>query len=115
MHELSIAGAVLDAVRAEARRHPCARLRRVGLRVGELSGVDGDALSFCFESLVHDTELASLTLEIESCRRRHRCPKCGGTFVVADYDVACPECGALQTDCIGGDELELVYLEMEEP
>ncbi len=115
MHELSIASAVLDAVRAETLRHPRAHIRRVGLRVGELSGVDGDALSFCFESLVHDTDLASLTLEIESCPRRQRCPKCGGTFVVLDYEVACPDCGALQTDCIGGDELELAYLEVEEP
>lgn len=114
MHELSIADAVLSAVRAEAERHPGARLTKVGVRVGELSGVNADALSFCFESLVQGTELEPLALEVEACPRRHRCPRCSCTFAVVDYDVACPDCGASPTDCIGGDELELAYLEVEE-
>jgi hydrogenase nickel incorporation protein HypA/HybF len=115
MHELSIADAVLAAVRAEAKRHPGTRLTKVGVRVGELSGVNADALSFCFESLVQGTELEPLALEVEACPRRHRCRRCSCTFTVMDYDLACPDCGASPTDCIGGDELELVYLEVEEP
>ncbi len=114
MHELSIANSVLEAVRAEAGRRPGARLLKVGVRVGELAGVDPDALSFCFESLVRGTEFEPLALEIEPSPRRHRCPPCARTFTVVDYDVACPGCGASQTECIAGDELELAYLEVEE-
>ena len=114
MHELSIANSVVEAVRAEAARRPGARVLKVGLRVGELAGVDCDALSFCFEALVRETELEPLALEIEPCPQRNRCSRCGQTFAVADYEIACPACGAPQTDCIGGDELELAYLEVEE-
>jgi hydrogenase nickel incorporation protein HypA/HybF len=51
MHELSIANSILEAVRAEAVRRPGVRLLKVGLRVGELAGVEPEALSFCFDSL----------------------------------------------------------------
>ncbi len=52
MHELSIADSILGAVRTEAARRPGARVAKVGLRLGELSGVDRESLSFCFEALV---------------------------------------------------------------
>ena len=115
MHELSIASSVLEAVQAEAARHPGAVVAKVAVRVGELSGIDPGALAFCFEALVAGTEWRSLKLEIETRPRRHLCRDCGKTFTVADYDFVCPACGGLQTQCIGGDELELLYLELEEP
>lgn len=115
MHELSIANSVLQVVKAEAERHPGARVLTVGLRVGELAGIDPAALTFCFESLVKDTEFEPLVLEIDPSPRRQRCPQCKSTFTVVEYDITCPDCGETHTDCIGGDELELAYLEMEEP
>ena len=114
MHELSIANSILDAVRAEAARRPGAHLSKVGVRVGELSGVEPDSLSFCFESLVRASDLEPLALEIEPCPRRQRCPECDRTFRVVDYNTVCPDCGSADTRCISGDELEMTYLEIEE-
>lgn len=115
MHELAIANAVLEAVRGEIALHPEAHFLKVGLRVGELAGVDPDALSFCFESLLRDTALEPLALEIEPSPRRHRCPRCACTFTVVGYELTCPDCGEAKTECVGGDELEITYLEVEEP
>ena len=114
MHELSIANSILDAVRAEAVRRPGARLVKVGVRVGELSGIQPDALSFSFEALVRGSNLEPLALEIEDCPRRQRCPECGREFEVHDFDTACPACGEVRTRCISGDELDLAYIEIEE-
>ncbi len=114
MHELSIASAVLDAVRQEAERHPGTRVTKVGLRVGAMAGVDCDALSFSFEVLVQGTEFEQVALAFESCPVRYRCRVCGDTFTVSDYDTFCPRCHRADTDCIGGTELDLAYLEMEE-
>ena len=114
MHELSIATSVLEAVTIETRRYPGCRPRRVGLRIGELAGVDPESLRFCFQALVRDTELHEIELEIQSCPRRQRCLGCRLEFTVRDYDFQCPQCGNLQTDCVSGDELELAYLEVEE-
>jgi len=114
MHELGIANAVVDAVRAEADGRPGTRVRRVGLLLGELAGVDGSALSFCFDALVAETPLAGATLHIETRPRRHRCRACTEEFVVTDYQTACPTCDRTDTVCVGGEELSIAYLELEE-
>jgi hydrogenase nickel incorporation protein HypA/HybF len=82
MHELGIANSVLDAVREEVARRPGAVALKVGVRIGELAGVDPDALAFGFEVLTSGTEWKDLKLEIEKA---------------------------------GGDQLDLAYLELEEP
>lgn len=69
MHEMGIASSVIEAVRAEAARRPGARVTKVGMRIGELSGVDRESLTFCFEALVKDTELESAVLAIEDASR----------------------------------------------
>jgi hydrogenase nickel incorporation protein HypA/HybF len=114
MHELSIAQSVLEAVEAEAARHPGSKPSKVGLRIGELAAVDPDALRFGFEVLVHEAELDGLQLEIEFCPRRHRCLDCGTEFSVKDFDFRCPQCQSTRNDCISGDQLEMAYLELEE-
>jgi hydrogenase nickel incorporation protein HypA/HybF len=114
MHEMGIASSVLDAVRAEAARQGNARPCKVGLRVGELCALDEDALRFCFEAITRETDLESLQLEIEICPRRHRCTECLREFIVREYNVRCPQCASLETECISGDELELAYLEVDE-
>ncbi len=114
MHELGIATAVLQEARQEAQRHAGARLRKIRLRVGELSGVNAEALRFGFEVLARESELEPLELEIENCPRRQRCPACELTFTVANYDLTCPGCGSAQTEFVSGDELEVASLEMED-
>ena len=114
MHEMGIANSVLEAVRTEMGRHPGTYPCKVGVRIGEMAAIDQDALRFCFEAMILETDLESLELGIEVCPRRHRCQVCGYEFIVRDYDSRCGQCASLETTCISGDELELAYLEVEE-
>jgi len=114
MHELGIAQSVIDAVQTEVAKRDGARPVKVGLRIGELSAIDPEALRFSFEALTRETVLEGLTLEIEVCPRRHRCGDCGTEFDVKDFVFACPQCSSTRNDCISGEELELAYLELEE-
>jgi hydrogenase nickel incorporation protein HypA/HybF len=86
----------------------------VGIKLGDVAGVDPDALSFCFDSLVTDTELEPLTLAIERSPHRRRCPLCAREFPVIDYQSACPNCGEPKTALASGDELEVLYIDVEE-
>jgi len=113
MHEMGIANSVLDAIRVETRRFPGGHIYKVGVRIGELAGVNPDALSFCFEALVRGTELEPLVLDIEYCPRRSQCRGCGHSYAAAGEDSACPLCGMTESEFLGGDELELAYLEVE--
>lgn len=115
MHELGIAAAILDRVTAEAQRLPEARFTRVAVRVGDISGVDPDALSFGFECLVKDTPFENLALCIEACPRVQRCSRCAHEFPAPDSLTCCPKCGDSSTTCIGGEELDIAFIEFEEP
>jgi hydrogenase nickel incorporation protein HypA/HybF len=114
MHEMGIANSVLDSVRIEALRFPGRHVCKVGVRIGELAGVDPEAMRFCFEALVRDTDLEPLELEIDFRPRRHQCQLCGNFFAARIDDFACPKCGETESRFVEGDELELVYLEVED-
>jgi hydrogenase nickel incorporation protein HypA/HybF len=114
MHELSIASAILDTVRKEKEKRPGVRVSKVGVRIGALSGVEPEALSFGFGALVQGTDLDPLALVIESVPWRQRCPECDLTFEVTDEGLACPRCSRPETQFAAGDELDLAYLEVEE-
>jgi len=114
MHELGIASSILDCVQAEARRHPDVHITKVGVKIGELAGVDVDALQFGFECIVKDTEWERLALEVESIPRVQRCPKCQHEFRMTDFDPECPQCGEFATQCISGEELDIAYMEVDE-
>jgi hydrogenase nickel incorporation protein HypA/HybF len=114
MHELGIASSILDCVQAEARRHPGVRISKVGVKIGELAGVDVDSLQFGFECIVKDTVWDGLVLEVEAIPRVQRCPKCQHEFRMADFDPECPKCGEFATQCISGEELDIAYMEVDE-
>ena len=112
---MSIAAAVLDAVRTESGLHGGARVVRAGLRIGELSGVEPESLRFCLETLVAGDALEPLAFELEIRPWTRRCLECGAEFRVLEYNPACAVCGSARTEAAGGDEMELSYLELEEP
>jgi len=113
VHELGIAQSIVEAVRQEVLRHGGGRVSRVGLKVGELSGVNADALRFSFEVTVQDTELTGAELAIEEVPLRFRCTRCETDFSSVNFESVCPACGSVDTRPSGGDELQIVYLELE--
>jgi len=114
VHELSIATSILDTVEAEAENRPGSKFLKLGLRVGELAALDKDALTFGWEVLTRDTNFEGLLLDIEFVPWRNRCPACAEEFRVRDYQTQCPKCGEAVTRCVGGEELDIAYIEMEE-
>ncbi len=114
MHELGIAQAILDRVATEVKHHPGTRPVEVGVLIGEVSGVDREALAFGFDAIVKDTEWERLRLSIEVRSRLHRCPYCTREFSVTHSNTACPDCGNSLTVMLNGDELDITYIEVED-
>ena len=114
MHEMGIANSILTGVAQELERRPGSRAVKVGVRIGELAGVDPDALSFAFEALTIDTDLAGLVLDVEYHAARCRCRDCAREFERKNFESLCPGCGGINVECISGDQLEFAYLELED-
>ena len=108
MHELSIAQSIVEIV---GERAGDARVHRLTLVIGRLSGVMPDALRFCFDICAEGTVLAGVILEIIEPPGRGRCPDCGREQEITSLFDTCV-CGAAGLDCIAGDELRIKQMEM---
>lgn len=112
MHEVGIIESALEVIRREARQHHAARVERVVMRVGAISGVDIEALRFAFEACTPDSIAAGAALEIESVPARAHCAACAADFTIErGFIFQCPRCAAFSGDVRSGKELELARLE----
>ncbi len=113
MHEMSLAESVLQIIEDAAREQSFSRVRTVWLEVGQLAGVEADAMRFCFDAVTRDSIAQDAKLEIIETPGQARCLQCSGTVPVrALYDV-CPECGSPQLQVSSGKELRIRELEVE--
>jgi hydrogenase nickel incorporation protein HypA/HybF len=115
MHELGIASAILERAQATSERNGNARVLKIGLRIGEVSGVEPDALSFAIEALAKGTSCEGVVLDVERPRRRQRCGACGAEFELDGMIAVCPMCRRDASECVAGSELDLTYIELEDP
>ena len=65
MHELSIAVSLVEAICDELPTLGDVRVRSVRVRVGELSGVAPEALSFAFSVASDESPIAGASLQVE--------------------------------------------------
>ncbi len=111
MHEMSIANMLLEIVLDEARKHAITRIDRILIQVGEMAAVNPDALNFCFSLISEETPAKGAKLEIEIVPVVARCSRCGLIFQVENFSFLCPDCKAITTECISGQELTVLSVE----
>lgn len=115
MHELSIAMGILDIVRAACLEQGLGRVETVRVRIGRATGVMPEALRFSFDVAKAGTPAAEAALEIEAVPLGGHCDGCGADFTVDEpYLLACPRCEGGAFRITGGNELQVVDLEVEE-
>ena len=110
MHELSVATAVLNT----AANHAGDRtVTVVSLRVGGLRQVVPESLRFCFEIVARDTICERARLEITEIDPRLCCAQCGREWEPLQLAFRCPDCSSANARVLGGEELEVDYIEVE--
>jgi len=113
MHELSIAYRMIELACEIAESHGAHRVVTLRVRIGQLAGVVEDALRFSFGLAVEETACQGAVLEIEKVPVTVLCPHCGDPKVLAKiYRFRCPTCGTPTPKILGGQELELVSVEV---
>ena len=112
MHELSVAESMVTVALENAAANHAKRIVRIGLVVGNMSGVSLDALRFAFDAVKADTIADGAELVIEETAAEAHCGACGTSFQAGQYDFRCPSCGAPVVPT-GGDELYVKELEIE--
>jgi hydrogenase nickel incorporation protein HypA/HybF len=113
VHELSLVASVFEVLEEEARRHGAARVTRVVLKVGLLSGAVPELLESAFDAYKKGTIAAAARLEIVRVPARLRCPDCGGEAVREESDFACAACGSRRVEIVEGRDLFVETVDLE--
>lgn len=113
MHEMSLAEGVVQIVEDYARRESFRRVKAVWLEIGRLSGVEMEAMRFCFEAATRSTVAEGATLEILETPGSAWCLQCSEPVSVAARYDPCPRCGGYQLQVTGGTEMRVKELEVE--
>ncbi|MGH3832590.1 MAG: hydrogenase maturation nickel metallochaperone HypA [Pseudonocardiaceae bacterium] len=108
MHEMAITQSVVQAV---SDRMGDAKVRRICLEIGTLSGVVADSVRFCFEVVTAGTTLEGASLEIVQPTGKARCRDCGAEFALTDLLVLCA-CGSANRELLAGEELKIREVEV---
>lgn len=107
MHEMSLAGGILQVVEDAARREHFARVTRLVIEAGALSGVEVNALRFALEAVAPGTCLEGARVQIDEPPGQAWCMPCGTTVEIRSRLDDCPRCGGQQLQPTGGTELKV--------
>jgi len=113
MHEMSLADGVLQVIEDNAKINGYSRVRKVWLEIGELAGVEVEAMRFCFDSVVKGTLADGARLEIIVTQGEGHCLGCGKTVPIQLRYDPCPLCGGYPVEPTGGLEMRVKELEVE--
>ena len=86
---------ILKIAQDVAAKNHAQKILAVGLKLGEMSGVEVDALNFSFDVLKKNTIAENAALKINRVPIQAKCNKCGKIFTVESYNFFCPECDGI--------------------
>jgi hydrogenase nickel incorporation protein HypA/HybF len=111
MHEYSLVLSLMQHIEAHATRHRAAAVRRVWVRIGELSGVEPALLRSAYELLRDRTRCAGAALDIVPVPACWACRTCGAA-VPSPGPLRCVRCGGV-AKLTAGDDIVLERIELE--
>ena len=111
MHELSITQSILDIALEHARQAGVARIDRINLVIGEMTGVAEECVRLYMEVLGRGTAAEHAELVVRLVPMTARCQDCAEEFVVTDFKWVCPGCQSTRSDIIAGRELLVESIE----
>jgi hydrogenase nickel incorporation protein HypA/HybF len=110
MHELSLAGGIVQLVEDAAEREQFTKVKVLRLEAGALSGVEVRALRFALESMVGGTCLEGARIDIDEPAATAWCLGCNQSVTILSRVDPCPQCGGHRLQPTGGTELRVVDL-----
>jgi hydrogenase nickel incorporation protein HypA/HybF len=112
VHEFGLCQSILTAVEGRAAGR---RVTGVRVRIGALHRVFDEAFDQAFSLMSEGTVADGAEVDLVVVPVQATCRACGEVTVSQDQVVACPQCGSLELDRQGGDELVLESLVLEGP
>lgn len=113
MHELTITLNILNIVEENARNLKAKIVHEIEMDVGELSGVDIDALQFAMQCTSKSELSESASLVINRIPGKARCKICNHEFDISDLYAFCPKCNCVDITIFQGKELKVKSIKID--
>ena len=112
MHELGIVFHIIRTVEDVAKENHVARIQRVTLQLGEVSGVVESYLQDCWKWAAAKSEiLPGAALTVEQIPAITLCEDCGQQYPTVPHGRTCPHCGSEDTWLLRGSEISIKEIE----
>jgi Zn finger protein HypA/HybF involved in hydrogenase expression len=112
MHEVSIASSILSVVKKYVP--PRSVLRAVHLVAGPMRAIEPDAMQFAWRAALDAAGASDVRLQLDLLPWTLRCPECGFEWTSQQIECACLACGGNRGFPVGGDELQVSSIEVDE-
>ncbi len=112
MHEMSLAEGVLQSIEDAARHDNFSQVVAVWLEIGALSGVEPQALAFCFDAVTQGSVADGARLEIITVPGEGWCAACAVSVPLQEVFDACPHCGACPVQITAGTGMRVKEIEV---
>ena len=114
MHELTITQNILDIALEHAQEAGATKISRITLVIGEMTGVVEECVRFYMGLLTKETAAQEAEIVVRRVPITARCRDCGENFEVRESRWACPRCQSTSLDVIGGKELLVESIEVND-
>jgi hydrogenase nickel incorporation protein HypA/HybF len=112
VHEISIAGAIIDSVLDSAKKHEAKKVEEIIIEVGGLTALNPDQLKFIFEIITKGTVAEGAKYDIQVVKPLISCKKCSYRGNIEFFEklhfflpvMKCPDCEDTDVDIIAGRE-----------
>ena len=113
MHEFSIVSALLDMCEQHAKALNRAKITKVEVKIGKLSGVEPHLLETAFNTFKENTLCDGCEFIMHVQEVILECDLCGKQSAIENNTFECPSCKSHECSVVDGEEMYLMRLEME--
>jgi hydrogenase nickel incorporation protein HypA/HybF len=114
MHEMAVTQSILRITLEHAQRVQAARVSAINIKLGQLSSLVDDSISFYWELIAKDTIAEKAELRFTRIPARVVCLDCANEFALPKDDYACPKCRSERFRVTTGDEMTVESIEVEQ-
>lgn len=114
MHEFPITQQIIKIAEEHAKGSDAAKVTKITLVVGEMSGFIGDSISMYFNIISKGSLTEGAVLDIKYVKPKLKCEKCGEYFERKRFSFECPACGGQGVPTEIGKEFYIESIEVED-
>jgi len=113
MHELSIALEIIETSINTALQNNGKIIKEIEIDVGDVSGVDREALALALESAKMNSIAENANIVINPIPAIAICNNCNKQIELTEYEFLCSFCYSMDINVISGKELKIKHIIIE--